>query len=110
EGASEGLRRDFGGARKGLGGAAKANAGPKSRKAALRRPFPSPPPSPARGEGELVYHSTSAMEQFRPEPMPSRATRLPFFRRPISLSLLSTIGTEAGPRSEERRVGKAWRA
>ena len=45
----------------------------------------------------MAYQTTSAIEQFRPEPMPSSATRLPFFRRPISSSLDSTIGTEAGP-------------
>src|SRR5690606_6737415 len=43
------------------------------------------------------YQTTSAIEQFRPEPMPSSATRSPFFRRPISRSFESTIGTEAGP-------------
>ena len=32
--------------------------------------------------------------------MPSRATRSPFFNRPISRSLLSTIGTEADFRNE----------
>src|SRR5690606_569714 len=54
-------------------------------------------PALASTAGGGVYQTTSAIEQFRPEPIPSRATRSPFFRRPISRSLLSTIGTEAGP-------------
>ena len=33
------------------------------------------------------HQTTSAIEQFRPEPMPSSAMRSPFFRRPISRSL-----------------------
>src|SRR3546814_157688 len=52
---------------------------------------------PWRGSGRRPYQTTSAIEQFSPEPMPSNATRSPFFSRPISRSLLSTIGTEAGP-------------
>src|SRR6185503_818225 len=49
------------------------------------------------GAGVGTHQTTSAIEQLSPEPMPSSATRLPFFSRPISLSLDSTIGTDAGP-------------
>src|SRR5690606_34918202 len=48
-------------------------------------------------EAVRPYQTTSAIEQFSPEPMPSSAIRLPFFRRPSSRSFDSTIGTEAGP-------------
>lgn len=46
---------------------------------------------------ETIYQTTSAMEQFKPEPMPISATRVPLCSRPISLSLDSVTGTDAGP-------------
>ena len=46
---------------------------------------------------KLGYQMTSAIEQFRPLPMPSMAMRWPFWMRPASTALESTIGVAAGP-------------
>ena len=44
-----------------------------------------------------LYQTTSAIEQFRPLPIPMRAQRVPSFTRPFSIAFLNVIGTDAGP-------------
>lgn len=44
-----------------------------------------------------VHQTISAIEQFRPEPIPSRATRSPRLILPFATALASAMGTAAGP-------------
>src|SRR5436190_6800852 len=43
------------------------------------------------------YQTTSAIEQFNPDPIPSIATRFPFTSLPVSVSFDSAIAIDAGP-------------